>query len=84
MKLGVYTVLLGEQSLEEALKYLSDLGVQAVEIGTGGFPGTAHANPDELLESPDKLKEFKDLIAKYDMEISALAVMEMLFTPKRI
>ena len=30
---------------EEAFKYLSESGVQAVEIGSGGYPGTAHADP---------------------------------------
>jgi len=39
MKLGVFTVLLGNRSLDEALQYLKSLGVQAVEIGCGGFPG---------------------------------------------
>lgn len=73
MKLGVFTVLLGGKSLEEALGYLSNLGVQAVEIGTGGFPGTDHADPDELLEDPAKVEELKDLIDKYDMVISALS-----------
>lgn len=73
MKLGVFTVLLGNQSLEKALAYLHESGVQAVEIGTGGFPGTAHANPDELLQDEKKLQGFKDLITKYDMEISALS-----------
>ncbi|NLX70990.1 MAG: sugar phosphate isomerase/epimerase [Clostridiales bacterium] len=73
MKLGVFTVLLANKSLEEALKYLKESGVQAVELGTGGFPGNAHANPDELLADEGKLNEFKDLIKKYDMEISALS-----------
>lgn len=73
MKLGVFTVLLANQSLEKVLAYLHESGVQAVEIGTGGFPGTAHANPDELLQDEKKLQGFKDLIAKYDMEISALS-----------
>jgi len=73
MKLGVFTVLLANKSLEDALKYLSDSGVQAVEIGTGGFPGNAHANPDELLADESKLSSFKDLIKKYNMEISALS-----------
>ncbi|MFU0800505.1 MAG: sugar phosphate isomerase/epimerase [Xylanivirga thermophila] len=73
MKLGVFTVLLGDKSLEEALKYLSNSGVQAVELGTGGFPGTAHVNPDDLLDNPAKINELKDLINKYNMEISALS-----------
>ena len=55
MKLGVFTVVLGGQSVEEAFRYLSESGVQAVEIGTGGYPGTAHANPDELLADDGKM-----------------------------
>jgi DNA-(apurinic or apyrimidinic site) lyase len=44
MKLGVLTVPLYDRSIEEAFMYLSKLGVQAVEIGTGGFPGNTHLN----------------------------------------
>ncbi|MBC7960062.1 MAG: sugar phosphate isomerase/epimerase [Vallitaleaceae bacterium] len=65
--------MLGEQSLEEALKYLSGLGVQMVEIGSGGYPGTSHADPDELLNDETKFQAFKGLFVKYNMEISALS-----------
>ena len=41
MKLGVLTVALGDMSLDAACKFLSEQGVQMVEIGCGGFPGTA-------------------------------------------
>lgn len=73
MKLGVFTVLLGNQSLEEALKYLSASGVQAVELGAGGYPGKAHVNPDELLADESKITVLKELFKKYNMEISALS-----------
>ncbi len=73
MKLGVFSVLLGQKTLEEALKYLSESGVQAIEIGTGGYPGNAHANTDELLSDDNKIKEFKELVKKYNIEISALS-----------
>ena len=73
MKLGVFAVLLGDKSLEEALKYLSESGVQMAEIGCGGYPGIAHANPDELLNDESKLQQFKDLFVKYNIEISALS-----------
>lgn len=73
MKLGVFTVLLGSQPLDEALKYLKSKGVQMVEIGCGGHPGTAHANPDDLLNDDNKLQEFKDTLKKYDIQISALS-----------
>ncbi|MEI8131989.1 MAG: sugar phosphate isomerase/epimerase, partial [Leptolinea sp.] len=72
MKLGVYTALVADRSLEEALKYLSSKGIRVVELGSGGYSGTAHANPDELLNSAKKLSEMLDLLKKYDTEVSAL------------
>lgn len=73
MKLGVLTVPLYDRSAEEAFKYLSNLGVQTVEIGTGGSPGSVHSNPAELLSSESKLQDYKDLLKKYNLEISALS-----------
>lgn len=73
MKLSVFSPVLASLSLEEALKTLSDLGVQAIELGSGGFPGTAHLNPDELLASSEKIENVKNLLKKYNIEISALS-----------
>ena len=64
MKLGVLTNLMGDKPLEEVLAYLKPLGIEAVEIGCGGFPGKAHADPAVLLHDEKKLQEFKELIAK--------------------
>ena len=49
MKLGVFTVLLADRPLEGALGRIVELGLDAVEIGTGNYPGNAHCRPDELL-----------------------------------
>jgi sugar phosphate isomerase/epimerase len=73
MKLGVLTVLLGGQKLEEALQYLSSLGVEMVEIGTGGYPGTAHADPDILLHDPVAFETFRSFFVKYQLKISSLS-----------
>ncbi|MCQ2481679.1 MAG: sugar phosphate isomerase/epimerase [Clostridia bacterium] len=73
MKLGVFTTLLSNVPFEDALKYFKSLGIEMIEIGCGGYPGNAHANPEELLADPQKLADFKALIAKYDMQISALS-----------
>ena len=73
MKLGVLTVCLQDKPLDEALKYLSSLGVQTVELGTGGYPGTAHVNPDELLGDDNKIRQLTDTIKKYGLEISAFS-----------
>jgi len=73
MKLGVFTCLLGNLPLEDALKYFSSLGIEMIEIGSGGYPGKSHADPDVLLNDAGKLAEFKALVAKYNLEISALS-----------
>ena len=49
MKLCVLANLYGNKSLDETLCRLKSLGVEAVEIGAGGYPGKAHCNPAELL-----------------------------------
>ena len=53
MKLSVLTVPLSGMPFEKALDFLAPLGVEAVEIGCGGFPGNAHCNPAELLNKPE-------------------------------
>ena len=68
MKLGVMNPVLNSYTLEEALRYLHGLGVQSLEIGAGGFPGDAHLKPAELIGKPDKIKEFKDLFEKYEID----------------
>lgn len=73
MKVGVFSVLFANKPLAEALEYIAASGLQAVEIGTGGYPGKAHCNPAELLESEEKLALFKNAIASSGLEISALS-----------
>ena len=73
MKLGVFTCLLQNLPLEEALKYFKSLGIEMIELGCGGFPGNAHCDPETLLNDENKFNEFVSTIKKYDMEISALS-----------
>ena len=73
MKLGVFTTLLSDLPLEEACKYFHSLGIQMVEIGCGGYPGNAHADPDTLLSDDAKLSAFRETLQKYDLQLSALS-----------
>ncbi|MBQ3225634.1 MAG: sugar phosphate isomerase/epimerase [Clostridia bacterium] len=73
MKLGVMNPVLNSYQFEEALKYLSDLGVDMIEIGAGGYPGDAHLKPTELIGQPEKVAEYLSLLSKYNIEISALS-----------
>ena len=73
MKIGVFTVLFGDKPFEQTLDYVKELGLEAVEIGTGAYPGDAHCKPGELLKNDKKLKAFKEAIASRDLVISALS-----------
>jgi sugar phosphate isomerase/epimerase len=73
MKLGVFTVLYGKLPFEEALDKLAGLGVEAVEIGTGNYPGDAHCKPDELLADQDAARRFRKAVESRGMIISALS-----------
>ncbi|NLE14015.1 MAG: sugar phosphate isomerase/epimerase [Clostridiales bacterium] len=74
MKLCVLANLYGSKPLDEVLCKLSGMGVEAAEIGAGGYPGKAHCDPEILLKDDAKFKEFKALFAKYNIECAALAV----------
>ncbi|MEG0580142.1 MAG: sugar phosphate isomerase/epimerase [Niameybacter sp.] len=73
MKIGVFTVALGNKTLDEACAFFKENGANAVEIGCGGFPGKSHCDPKVLLADPQKLEEFKATIARHDLVISALS-----------
>ena len=73
MKLGVFAVLFGQKPLEEALAYIKDSGLEAVEIGAGGYPGKSHCNPAELLADESKYQAFRRTVEQSGLEISALS-----------
>jgi sugar phosphate isomerase/epimerase len=73
MKVGVFTVLFGQQPFEKALDYIAKAGVEAVEVGTGNYPGGTHCDPRELLSSAAKRKEFLKAIESRGLSLSALS-----------
>lgn len=73
MKLGVFTVLFSDQSFTEMLDYVQQSGLQAVEIGTGNYPGNAHCALDELLERKEKREAYLKEIESRGLTISAFS-----------
>ena len=73
MKLGVFTVLFGNEPLEAALDRAVEAGLDCVEIGTGNYPGDAHCRPAELLADSAALAAFRRAIESRGLEISALS-----------
>jgi sugar phosphate isomerase/epimerase len=73
MKLGVFTVLFSDKNIEDMLDYVASKGIEAVELGTGGYPGDAHCKVDELLADEEKQKEFLEKVSSRGLMISALS-----------
>ena len=74
MKLSVLSNLFSDKSLDETLEYFKSLGVESVEIGVGGYPGKAHANPEVLLSDENEFKKFTDTFKKYGIYPCVLSV----------
>ena len=72
MKLGVMAALFGEMSLDDALDYCEKLGLDAIELPVGGYPG----NPWDLAgiqKSKTKLKDLRAKIEDHGMEVIGIA-----------
>ena len=74
MKLGVLTNLFGDMPFDEALAKFKSLGIEAIEVGCGGYPGNAHCNPEVLLKDEGEFKKFVGTVEKYGLTLAALAV----------
>jgi sugar phosphate isomerase/epimerase len=73
MKLGVFNLVLIDKKLEEALDIVKSWGLDAIELGSGGFVPKNHVNPAELLVDDKKRKNLIDAVEKRGLIISALS-----------
>jgi sugar phosphate isomerase/epimerase len=62
--IGVFDPVYADLSIDAMLDKITALGLEAIEIGTGGYPGSNHCPIDELLSDPAKarawVKKFED------------------------
>jgi sugar phosphate isomerase/epimerase len=73
MKLGVFTpVFAGLTTAQMLAKVKSLHAVEAIELGTGGWPGSDHLDVDALQE-PCRAREYRQTIADAGLSISALS-----------
>ena len=74
MKLGVFTPVFGAMKLDEVLAKVRALKqVQALEIGTGGWPGNDHLDLEALLDQEAGAAAYRRKIADAGLTISALS-----------
>jgi len=72
MKVGVFTPLLSNLSLEAALEKLKALDIRTVELGTGNYPGDAHCKLS-MLDNASELAAFQHTLERHGIGISALS-----------
>lgn len=74
MQLGLFTPIFNTLSFDALLSELERYpDIRALEIGTGGWPGSSHLDIDALLASSEKLHELQSKLRDRDLVISALS-----------
>ncbi len=73
MKIGVLTVPFYDRPLEQALELLATSGVEAVELGTGSYPGNEHCDPGLLLAERSARERLLRLVDSHGMFIGSLS-----------
>jgi sugar phosphate isomerase/epimerase len=71
--IGVFDPVYEKLSLDEMLDKVSALGLEAMEIGTGGYPGSHHCPVDELLKDAGKAKAWQKKFEDRGVPVATLS-----------
>ncbi len=71
--IGVFDPVYADLSLDAMIDKISALGLEAVEIGTGGYPGSNHCPVDELLADPAKGKAWVKKFEERGIKVATLS-----------
>ncbi len=74
MKLGVMSALFTGMSFDKVLEFCAEVGLDAIELPVGCYPGAPFFDPEEVLASTKLQKEIQNKIADHGLEVSGLAV----------
>ncbi|GAB3522931.1 sugar phosphate isomerase/epimerase family protein [Arthrobacter monumenti] len=72
MKLGVYTAILHDRPLPEALDVIKSLGLDAAEINYGGFLPPVHIPIDDILESQSARDDYLGIFEEKGVTLAGL------------
>ncbi|WP_260705798.1 sugar phosphate isomerase/epimerase family protein [Edaphobacter flagellatus] len=74
MKLGLFTPVFSKLSFDAMLREFKRYpALSAIEIGCGGWPGSSHISPAELIANPSAARDYRSRIADAGLTISALS-----------
>ncbi len=71
--IGVFDPVYGDLSLDAMLDKISALGLEAIEIGTGGYPSNSHCPVNDLLADSGKLNAWKKKFDDRNIRVATLS-----------
>lgn len=71
--IGVFDPAFPDLSLDEMIDKCAAWGIEAFEIGTGGYPGNKHCPTDELVADPAKARAWKKKFTDRNMVVATLS-----------
>ena len=71
--IGVFDPAFPDLSTDVMIEKLSAWGIEAVEIGTGGYPGDKHCPVQELLDDPAKMRAWKKKFEDKNIRVATLS-----------
>lgn len=74
MKIGIFTALFGDKTLDEALDIVQAEGIEAVELGGGAYPGTGHIHVEDLINSVAARSNLMKNLERRGLMLSAISV----------
>jgi len=71
--IGVFDPAFPDLTLDQLVEKYQQMGVEAAEIGTGGYPDNKHCPLDDLLADPAKLKAWQKKFEDHNIQIATLS-----------
>ncbi len=73
LPIGVFDPAFPNLSTDEMIDKISSWGIEAVEIGTGGYPGDHHCPVQDMLDSDAKLKAWRKKFEDKNIQVAVLS-----------
>ena len=71
--IGVFDPAFPDLTLDQLVEKYQQMGVEAAEIGTGGYPNNKHCPMDDLLADPGKLRAWKKKFDDHNIQVATLS-----------
>ena len=71
--IGVFDPAFPDLTLDQLVEKYESMGVEAAEIGTGGYPNNKHCPVPELLDDPAKLRAWQKKFSDHNIQVATLS-----------